>query len=212
MSPQLSSQHIKSICFPNKHLTKHFCPSLILVAYVQEVEVSARQYPRQPAISSHIYSMHSSFSVLCSSLSSSQDVCICVCIFEWELYCCHMSAIHVFLYLKVFFMGFCSVVVTVRSLNHTLDTQSIECACVYVCGCVSLCLCVWIRLHVCISVLFLRRYVGVFEAHGSSCCVPSYFPASVSTWPRAGFPPETPPQPESQPGCPAPSGRSSGCS
>lgn len=42
MSPQLSSQHIKSIC--NKHLARHFCPTLILVTYVQEVEVSARQY------------------------------------------------------------------------------------------------------------------------------------------------------------------------
>lgn len=27
--------------------------------------MSARQYPRQPAISSHIYRMHSSFPVLC---------------------------------------------------------------------------------------------------------------------------------------------------
>lgn len=78
ISPQLSSQHIKSICLPTNTSLNIFCPSLILVAYVQEVEVSARQYPRQPAISSHIYRMHSSFPVLCSSLSSSQVMCVCV--------------------------------------------------------------------------------------------------------------------------------------
>lgn len=114
-------------------------------------------------------------------------------------------------YLKVFFC-YGSAVVMARSLNHTLDTQSIECV---------LCVCVWMHGFVlvcdcmCASLcFFLKRYVGVFEAHGSSCCALSCFPASVSTWPCAGCSPETPPRPESWPGCPVPSGcfASSDCS
>lgn len=118
--------------------------------------------------------------------------------------------------LKVCLMFFFLAAVMKRSLNHTLDTQSIECVlCVYsMCGCMGLCLCVLIWLHVCISVLLLKHYVEVSEAHGSSCCVPSYFPASVSTWPCAGCSPEILPRLENQPGRPGPSGcfASSGCS
>lgn len=144
MSPEIVLLASKSICLPMNTLLNVFCPSLILVAYVQEAEVSARQYPRQPAVSSHIYSMHSSFSVLLSSLSSSQVMCICVYVFEWEIYCYYMCALHVFLPTSVFacfFYGFLLLLWRGHWIN-TLDTQSIECVCVYVCGCMSWCLCV----------------------------------------------------------------------
>lgn len=57
-------------------------------------------------------------------------------------------------------------------------------------------------------VLFLKRSWGVSEARGSSCCVPSYFPASVSTWRCAGCLPGTPRRPARQPRFPS---ASSGC-
>lgn len=120
MSPEIVLLASKSICLPMNTLLNVFCPSLILVAYVQEAEVSARQYPRQPAVSSHIYSMHSSFSVLLSSLSSSQVMCICVYVFEWEIYCYYMCALHVFLPTSVFACFFLWVLAAVmeRSLNQ----------------------------------------------------------------------------------------------
>lgn len=87
-----------------------------------------------------------------------------------------------------------------RGLNHT---KSIECACTF--GCVGLCLRVFqIWWHG--SVLFLKRYVGASEAHGSSCCVPSYFPGSVSIWLYAGCSSETPRRLKTQSRYPGPSG------
>lgn len=94
--------------------------------------MSARQYPRQPAISSHIYSMHSSFSVLCSSLSSSQVMSICVCVSLNES--CYTSAVHVFLPKSVCFYGFflfccCYGEVTESYIGYTIYRM---CLCVYV--------------------------------------------------------------------------------
>lgn len=99
-----------------------------------------------------------------------------------------MSAVR--LYLKTgfaVFMGSCSGCTNGEVTESDVGYTTIECVCVYMCGCVGLCLCcVQIRLNVYISVLSFTRSAEVSEAHGSSCCVPSCFPASVSTWPCAG--------------------------
>jgi len=200
-----------------KRLNKHVSPCLILVAYVQEVELSARQYPRQPAISSHMYSLFQYFSPLlifvlfASHVHSCMHLWIVVLLLLRECSSClSKSVCRSCSFFNWFFLCSYSAVVMARSLNLTSDTHSIECVGVFMCGCMGLCSYVYIWLHVCISVLFspffLKRFAGVFEAHGSSCCVPSYFPASVSTWLCAGCSPSTPPQPENQPGRPAPSG------
>lgn len=166
--------------------------------------MSARQYPRQPAISSHIYSLHSSFSV--GSVHFTGFVRLYVSV-AWLQFMYSISVVVVVAVFLMFFYRF-SLCFVVRSLNHT---QSIGCACVCMFGCMGF---VLVRVHLAarIHVLFLKRYVGVFAARGSACCVPSCFPASVSTWLCAGCPLATPPQPEKQPRCPAPSGRfASGC-
>lgn len=94
MSTQLSSQRIRvHLLIHQLHSQHFFTRSLILVAYVQEVEVSARQYPRQPTTCSHIYriSSSSSSSVLSSSLYTSKVKCVCEWVFEWQLHCCYMN-------------------------------------------------------------------------------------------------------------------------
>lgn len=131
------------------------------------------------------------------SQSSSQVMSICVRALEWELYRCYSSAVHVFLLKCVLLFD---ELLLRWGLNHT---KSIECACRF--GCVGLCLRVFqIWWHG--SVHFLKRYVGAFEAHGSSCCVPSYFPGSVSIWLYAGCSSETPRQLKTQSRYPGPSG------
>lgn len=77
----------------NKHLTKHFfCPGLILVAYVQEVDVSASQYPRQPAYPH-------TFTVCIPVFQSSSHLCpfhrLCAFVSEWELHWRYMCGVHV---------------------------------------------------------------------------------------------------------------------
>lgn len=144
-----------------------------------------------------------------SALSTSQVLSICV------LYRCYTSAVHVFLPKSCVAVFLFFLWVFVLLCGEVTESYTIY----------RMCLCVYVWMHgfvlVCVDLVacctslcfFLKRYAGVFEARGSSCCVPSCFPASVSTWPRAGCSLETPPQPENQPRCPAPSGRfaSSGC-
>lgn len=151
--------------------------------------------------STHLFPCHR----LCAFVSLNNSVFIVVTIVQF-----------LYFYLKKCVWCFSFLVlpaVIERSLNihwvHNLQNVF-----VCICGCVGLCMCMWIRLHECISALPLKHCVEVFEAHGSSYCVPSYCPASVSTWPRAGCSPEVLPQPENQPDCPASSGcfASSDCS
>lgn len=92
-SPRLSSQHAMSICLPtNTSLNIFFCPGLILVAYVQEVEVSASQYPRQPAYPH-------TFTVCIPVFQSSSHLCpfhrLCAFVSEWELHWRYMCGVHV---------------------------------------------------------------------------------------------------------------------
>lgn len=126
--------------------------------------------------------LHRLFALFCMSLDESLAVAMRVQLMYFYLkhVCC------------CFFMGSRSAVVAARSLNRTLDIQSIECACI--CRCMDAWVCARVLfffllgcVRLCAFFPFLKRYVEVSEAHGSSCCVPSYFPASVSTWLCAGY-------------------------
>lgn len=135
ISAQLSSQHIKSICLPTNTSLNTFCPSLILVAYVQEAEVSARQVSQATShILTHLQYALQFFSRLCPLHRFRPFVSFIVVTRVQFMY----FYLNVVLLCCCFFNGF-SFCFVVRSLNHT---QSIECACVCMFGCMGLCLCV----------------------------------------------------------------------
>lgn len=123
--------------------------------------MSARQYPRQPAISSHIYRMHSSFPVVLCLVSVLFTGHVRLCMTLNESFTAVTRVQFMYFYLKVcvtvavFDVFLWSAVVTARSLNHTSDIQSIECACVHMCGCVGFVLmCVDLFFLLCVCVHF----------------------------------------------------------
>lgn len=196
---------------PNKRLAKDCSSSLVLVAYVQEVVCQAVSQATSHILT-HLHKAFQFFSPLIVLVLFTGHVRLCVSSNESFIIVACAQFTH--FYLKSVFDGFLLRRLLswrchwIRHKVHNLFAVFLIYADAWVCACVR------VRLTVCISVLFLKRYVGVFGAHGSSCCVPSYFPACVSTWLHVGCSPEIPPQPESRPGCPVPSGHfvSSGCS
>lgn len=138
-----------------------FSKFVILVAYVQEVKVSAT--------STHTFTLPVS--------QSSDRLC------PFHRFCAFESSkesfvVHRFLVTTSVFDGASSTLALVMamSLNQTTDTQSLDGVAWVLCF-----MCVHLAKCMCFCAFPpLKRSVGVFGAHGSSCYVPSYFPASVS--------------------------------
>lgn len=100
--------------------------------------MSARQYPRQPAVSSHIYSMRSSFSVLCSSLSSSKVMCVCASLNE-------SFAVVTRVQFMCFYLKVCVAAVVDGFLFCCRYGEVTESYVGYTIYRVCLCVCVWMR-------------------------------------------------------------------